>query len=141
MGFDPEKKEQLLAALEPLGGVGAGPFPVVPHSLFFDGNHDSSSIGGNLTEHPGVEAFRRLLERIATQPEVAGVWVEVRLVADDEWPFSKRIFIVTGAAPHRVEGWVAPLQPVGVAATDWTGERPPGAPDPGTHAVFEVLWG
>lgn len=42
-------------------------------SEFFDGNDDLGSIGCNLSDHPGIEAFRDTFARLLARPDVEAI--------------------------------------------------------------------
>lgn len=125
---------------------GAGRTPVVPLSLFFEGNGDEASIGCNLSIHPGMATFRRVLEDIRARPDVADVVVQiVEVMGDDEWPFSDRVYVITTATDEDVHAWAAALEPDPPSPhgyTGWFGQPPPpGAPEvPSGYRVTYLFW-
>jgi hypothetical protein len=77
--------------------LAAQPAPqLVPIATFFDGNDDLGSIGCNLMEHPGIDAFRETFARIARRRDVGAVYAQIAEVdpGDDCWPFSDTVFVV-----------------------------------------------
>ena len=75
-------KQELAAQPEP---------QLVSAARFFDGNDDLGSIGCNLSDHPGIETFRKLLvgvmdrpdvEAVSDEPEGAAVLTEVRAMKE-----------------------------------------------------------
>jgi len=74
---------------------------IVTIELFFDGNDDTGSIGWNLPEHPGVDAFRDLLTGLQRSPDVLAIYarmVEMDAGEDDCWPSTDIIFVVGATA-------------------------------------------
>ena len=58
--------------------LAAQPQPwLVPIAQFFDGNDDLASIGCNLDDHPGVEAFRAVLTGLLGRPDVEAVYAQI----------------------------------------------------------------
>jgi hypothetical protein len=81
---------------------------------FFDGNHDTASIGCNLGHHPGLVFFFETLKSLREQPSVRDVLVMVREVEEDfeaMWPFSDTVVVLAQASVQDVQAWAAPLQP------------------------------
>ena len=112
---DAEKRTRLLERLRALGFTDEGNKRVcVSLREFFDGNDDEGSIGCNLLEHPGVDAFANCLRAIEARDEVQTVgmlMIESMAEDDDAWPFSDTVLVLTSAEPADVEGWVASLEP------------------------------
>ncbi|SDT38946.1 hypothetical protein [Actinoplanes derwentensis] len=95
---------------------GDGREPLVSLELFFEDNDDHGSIGGNLSEHPGVPAFYATLRRVRDRADVTDVLVGISVVpGGGEWPFSDRVQVVTSAPAGDVHAWVAELVPDSVA--------------------------
>ncbi len=134
---------ELLHQIELLGGKAAR--PVVSLELFFDGNEDVGSIGCNLSPHPGIPTFERVLRSIRARPEVSAVVVEINQI-DDSWPFAHLVYIITTATDDEVHDWAAALRPDPwhpAQYPGWCGRTPPppGAPDvpPGQRVVY-LFW-
>jgi hypothetical protein len=105
------------------------PLPIVPLEDFFAGNDDYGSIGCNLANHPGPQAFFKALKEIRDRPAVQ-VLVEINEVVEEgpqTWPFSDRVYILTSDSPEHVKEWVAKLQPDEVAP-GWANGLPANAP-------------
>jgi hypothetical protein len=125
----------LLAEIERQGGDE----PIVSLELFFEGNDDLGSIGPNLIDHPGVAFIYATLRAVRDRPDVYGVWVGIdEVVADDEWPFTDHVYVVTSAPPSEVDRWVRDLQSDEPGDTGWLGGPPPVAVPDGARLV--VLW-
>ena len=60
---------------------------------FFDGNDDLGSIGCNLSDHPGLDHFRRILSDIEGRSGVEQVWMQIYDVEEGDWPFSENVLI------------------------------------------------
>ena len=113
--MDTVKRNRLVAELS------AQPEPqIVPIERFFDGNDDLGSIGCNLMEHPGVEAFRDAFARVARRPDVEAVYAQIAELDPGEgcWPFTDTVFVVGALAPEDLARELAELEPdeVGPAA-------------------------
>ncbi|MGO8672033.1 MAG: hypothetical protein ACLQVD_11780 [Capsulimonadaceae bacterium] len=133
------EKLRASGALEDLGNHEAPP-PVVALEDFFDGNDDIGSIGCNLDEHPGPQAFFATLRDIRQKPGVQDVLVEILEVEDGEWPFSDRVYVLSSAPLDTVEEWFDPLQPDEVTeGIPWN--RPPrGLPEPAPKMTVYSAW-
>jgi hypothetical protein len=84
-------KEELAAQLEP---------QIVSIERFFDGNDDLASIGCNLTEHPGVDAFRDVPAGLLCRSDVQAVYAQISELdpGDGHWPFTDTV-LVEGTIP------------------------------------------
>jgi hypothetical protein len=60
--IDRSKKAKLLAKL-----ASAPDPPMISIAAFFDGNDDPGSIGCNLSDHPGIQTFRYVLETVGSR--------------------------------------------------------------------------
>jgi hypothetical protein len=119
---------ELLAEIERQGRYesATGAEPVVSLEAFFSGNDDVGSIGCNLTEHPGVDLFFTVLRDVRERPEVHDVWVGIsEVVAEDEWPFSDHVYVVTSASADDVLRWTSALDPEPEVASGWWNDVPP----------------
>ena len=87
---------------------------------FFDGNDDSSSIGWNLPEHPGMDVFRDLLTGLLRRSDVQAVYakvIELELdLGEDCWPATDIIFVVGTISPDELRSILSPLEPDEVSA-------------------------
>jgi hypothetical protein len=141
--------QELLDRIDELGGEDA--YPVVPLSLFFDGNDDVASFAPNLEPHPGLGRIHAVLRSIEQRPEVSAVLVQIDEVLDPpEWPYASSVFVVTSADASDVHIWAAELEPDerdgdaygwGEYAGRSGDDPPPGAPDvpPGQRPVA-IFW-
>jgi len=86
---------------------------IVSIEEFFDGNDDLGSIGCNLTEDPGMDAFRDTFARIARRPDVATVYAQIAELdpGEDCWPFADTIFVVGSLSEDELAEALAPLEP------------------------------
>ena len=92
--------------------VGEYPGPTISPEDFFEGNDDMGSIGCNLSDHPGVDNFYRIFERIRSRRDVQDVLVEIKdLVDEHSWPFTDTIFVLTSMEEHELKNLVAELNP------------------------------
>ena len=96
-----------------------GDAPFVAIERFFDGNDDLGSIGCNLVEHPGVDAFREALVGLTRRPDVESVYAIISEVDPGEgcWPFTDTIVVVGKIAAKDLQALLEGLQPdeVGLA--------------------------
>ena len=110
--MDTTKRDRLVAELS------AQPEPqIVAVERFFDGNDDLGSIGCNLVEHPGVEAFRDALARVARRADVEAVYAQIAELdpGPDSWPFTDTVFVVGTIEAGELAREVAELEPDEVA--------------------------
>ena len=86
---------------------------VVSIDQFFDGNDDIVSIGCNLIEHPGIEAFQSTFEALGQRPDVEAIYaVIVELDPGEElWPFTDTIFVVGSIPLEELRSTVRHLEP------------------------------
>jgi hypothetical protein len=106
--MDSSKRNRLIADLS------SKPEPqIVSIERFFDGNDDPGSIGCNLPEHPGVEAFRATFERIARRKDVEAVYAQIAELDPGEgsWPFTDTVLVVGSITADALAAELAPLQP------------------------------
>jgi hypothetical protein len=105
------------------GGAGA----LLSLEEFFTDNDDLGSIGCNLNDHPGVNAFSQIFLSIRERPDVSDVRVAIRDFADspEEWPFSDTVYVVTSASVDEIAAIVESLQPdeVQIDDTAMAGQR------------------
>lgn len=113
--MDQSKRDRLVAALSSEAEA-----QVVAIETFFDGNDDLGSIGCNLTQHPGIEAFRSTFERIAKRPDVEAIYALIAEVdpGEDSWPFADTVLVVGSISSSELASELAALGPdeVGSAA-------------------------
>lgn len=104
-------KQELLDQPEP---------QIVPIERFFDGNDDIGSIGCNLIEHPGIDAFRDIFHTLAQRPDVEVIYAQISELdpGEDSWPFTDVVLVGGSISADELRSIVAPLQPdeVGPAA-------------------------
>ena len=108
MPNDATKRDRLIARLS------NEPEPqIVEIEAFFDGNDDLGSLGCNLIEPPGIEAFRSALSRIAARPDVKGVYAQIFELdpGEDCWPFTDTILIVGDISSEEAARELASLEP------------------------------
>ena len=86
---------------------------IVPIEEFFDGNDDAGSIGCNLSDHPGIDAFREQLTGLVSRPDVEAVYARISELnpGDDSWPFTDTVFVVGSISSEILRELVEPLQP------------------------------
>lgn len=122
---DPEKRRQLIELITPQDE--ACGVPLVTPAEFFDGNDDLGSIGCNLTDHPGLDVFRQVIDQLLALPGVDKVWIQVYDVDEGDWPFSENILVVGTASVGEVEAVAEPIMPSAVEemVADWEQVRDP----------------
>jgi hypothetical protein len=116
--MDHAKRDQLVARLS------VEPAPqIIDYEVFFDGNDDLGSIGCNLLEHPGLEAFRDAFARLAQRPDVKGVYAQIFELDPGEgcWPFTDTVLVVGSISVEDVAAEVAALEPDEVCAAAGSG--------------------
>lgn len=86
---------------------------VIPIQRFFDGNDDPASLGCNLIEHPGIEAFREKLMALLNRPDVKEIYAAIAEIdpGKDCWPFTDTLFVVGTISLDELRGILKPLQP------------------------------
>jgi hypothetical protein len=114
-------------------------------SLFFDGNEDPGSMGCNLEPHPGMQAFRRVIDRVSREEGVCSLMVSISDSVDDldpdaaDWPFSDTVLVLTTADEDELRAWFQPLNPDDVY--EYEGDPPSHAPDaPPGFRWLSVWW-
>jgi hypothetical protein len=88
---------------------------LVSYERFFEGNDDVGSIACNIEAHPGVAWYYDAFKRIAADPAVKAIFVEINDVNqveddNDSWPSSDKVHVVTKASDKRIEAWRQELQ-------------------------------
>lgn len=93
---------------------------LVPIGEFFDGNDDLGSIGCNLLDHPGIEAFHAAFVRLQERDDVVAVYAQIAEVdpGEDCWPFSDTVFVVGSITPDDLAAELEGLEPDEVGAAE-----------------------
>jgi hypothetical protein len=107
--------------------LAAQPAPqMVSVERFFDGNDDLGSIGCNLTEHPGVDAFRDVFAGLLRRSDVQAVYAQIYELnpGDGCWPFTDTVVVVGKISNDELTEAVSTLQPSEVADADYIGVSP-----------------
>ena len=113
--MDATKCRQLKAELS------AQDAPAVPIARYFDGNDDEASIGCNLLEHPGMDAFRDILVGLTRRPDVEAVYALIAEVdpGGDYWPFADTVLVFGSIGAEDLRRVLSELEPDEVgSATD-----------------------
>ena len=86
---------------------------IVSAERFFDGNDDLASIGCNLIDHPGVDAFRDACVALLHHPGVLAVYAQISELdpGDDCWPFTDTLLVVGTISAEELSSAVSSLQP------------------------------
>ena len=144
MSANIDARRELIEKIEAQGlPSGGGPLPIVSLEDFFLGNSDYASIGCNLSNSPGPQAFFKKLRAIRSHDSVQDIFVEVNEVVKDDpetWPFSDRIYVLSSSTVDQVRSWLAPLEPDDVSE-GWANGEPLIAPSlrPGVK-VYAAWW-
>jgi len=107
--------------------LAAQPEPqIISVERFFDGNDDLGSIGCNLIEHPGVDAFRDVLTGLLRRPDVQAVYAQISELdpGEDCWPFANTVLVVGAIPADELRSAVSTLEPDEVAAAEDFGISP-----------------
>lgn len=96
---------------------------LVPIDVFFDGNDDLGSIGCNLLEHPGIEAFHAIFARLSEREDVDAIFAQIAEVdpGDDCWPFSDTVFVVGTLTVEDLASELSALEPDEIGAAEGFG--------------------
>ena len=92
---------------------------------FFGGNEDLGSLGCNLTEHPGLNHFRRVLESISNRSDVDEIWLQIYDCEEGDWPFSENVLVFGNISDSEVQQLAESLQPSEVSemTMEWKPSR------------------
>lgn len=94
--------------------LGPQPEPqVVRAERFFDGNDDTGSIGCNLSEHPGIAAFREILTGLERRSDVQAVYAQITELnpSEDSWPFTDTVLVAGTISTGDLTAAVSSLEP------------------------------
>jgi hypothetical protein len=94
--------------------LAAEPEPqIVPIAEFLADNDDLGSIGCNLLDHPGLDAFREVFAALASRPDVTGIYAQIAELDPGEgcWPFADTVYVLATIPHAELLAAVAPLQP------------------------------
>ncbi len=94
--------------------LGAQPEPqLLAIDRFFDGNVDLGSIGCNLAEHPGMDAFREVLAGLMSRADVNAVYAQISELdpGEESWPFTDTVLVVASIPRDELARILAPLMP------------------------------
>jgi hypothetical protein len=101
--------------------LSAEPEPqVVAIERFLDGNDDLGSIGCNLMEHPGIDAFRSAFAALRRRPDVQAIYAQITELdpGEDSWPFTDTVLVVGSIPAEELQEALAHLQPDEVGPGD-----------------------
>src|SRR5262245_32372025 len=122
--------------------LAAQPEPqIVAAERFFDGNDDLGSIGCNLDEHPGVDAFRDVFAGLLRRPDVQAVYAQIAELdpGDGCWPFTDTVLVAGTIPADTLREAVSSLQPSEVADAGQFDNSPAIAKKHGSP-VLSVWW-
>ena len=106
--MDHEKKSRLVTKL-----ASQSEPQIVSIDVFFDGNDDSGSIGCNLLEHPGVEAFKSAFEKISNRQDVEAIYAQIAEIdpGEDSWPFTDTVIVFGSISVESLSKELLHLEP------------------------------
>ena len=80
---------------------------------FFDGNDDPGSIGCNLLDHPGIEAFESILIKLLDREDVEAVYAQIAELdpGPGSWPFTDTVLVVGRISAENLSRILQPLEP------------------------------
>jgi hypothetical protein len=81
------------------------PRPLLTLAEFFEGNHESGSIGCNLLPVPAPKAFYDLFRAMALRGHVSDIRVQITQFDAPEWPFTDTVYVMTTATEEEVMSW------------------------------------
>jgi hypothetical protein len=113
---------------------------VVRAERFFDGNDDTGSIGCNLSEHPGITAFQKILTGLEGRSDVQAVYTQIteRDPGEDSWPFTDTVLVAGTISTENLIAAVNSLQPDDVSSVEDFGASAGIAAEHGTPV--HVIW-
>lgn len=99
---------------------------LVPIGEFFDGNDDLGSIGCNLADHPGIDAFRKAFEAMRRRPDVEAIYARISELdpGPDSWPFSDTVLIFGKIPLEELKRILASLEPDEIVPAEEFGVEP-----------------
>jgi hypothetical protein len=125
-------KDELAAQPEP---------QIIAAERFLDGNDDLGSIGCNLDEHPGVDAFRDVFAGLLRRPDVQAVYAQISELdpGDGCWPFTDTVLVVGAIPADELREAVSALQPDEVGDAEQF-DIPPAISKQHGSPVLAVWW-
>jgi hypothetical protein len=113
---------------------------IVEIGRYFDGNDDETSIGCNLSPHPGVEAFWLVLTGLLSRPDVRGVYAQISELdpGEEYWPFTDTILVVGTIPAEELRAALRVLAPDEIAPAEDLGD--PLALENHGDPVLAVWW-
>jgi hypothetical protein len=113
----------------------------VPIDVFLDGNDDLGSIGCNLIEHPGIDAFRSTFAALKRRPDVEAIYAQVAELdpGEDSWPFTDTVLVVGSITSEDLQEALGHLQPDEVGPRD-PESLSPGLTDSERNSALAAWW-
>ena len=113
---------------------------VVRAERFFDGNDDTGSIGCNLSEHPGITAFQKILTGLESRSDVQAVYAQITELdpGEDSWPFTDTVLVAGTISTDNLISVVNSLEPDDVSPVEDFGASAAIAAEHGTPV--HVIW-
>ncbi len=123
---DSSKRENLLRTIMAQPEHVKGQALVTP-AEFFDGNDDLGSIGCNLSEHPGLDAFHAEIKKLSALRGVTSIWLQIYDIDEGEWPFSENLLVFGDISLEQIKTLTEAMEPSEVweKHIDWTPSRNP----------------
>jgi len=143
---DLKRRAELIRVIQAQGGVVPDrPRPVVSIEDFFTGNAEQASIGPNLTNHPGIAVFERVLRQLRERAEVQEVLLAIAEVVEEEgftdWPFADVVIIMASSSAQEIAHHLRELRPDKVGEGWGPASRSPHAPEAQAGMqVFFAWW-
>ena len=122
--------------------LSAEPEPqLVPIDVFLDGNDDLGSIGCNLMEHPGIDAFRSAFAALKRRLDVQAIYAQITELdpGEDSWPFTDTVLVVGSIPSGELQEALAHLQPDEVGPGD-PESLSPGLTDSERNSALVAWW-
>lgn len=121
--------------------AGEPPPQIVPIDRFLDGNDDLGSIGCNLMEHPGVDAFRHTFTVLQSRPDVQAIYAQISELDPGEgsWPFTDTVLVIGSIGVEELQKAISHLQPDEVGPGD-PEHLPPALSVPERRTALVAWW-
>lgn len=121
--------------------AGEPPPQIVPIDRFLDGNDDLGSIGCNLMEHPGIDAFRHAFALLQSRPDVQAIYAQISELDPGEgsWPFTDTGLVIGSIGVEELQKAISHLRPDEVGPGD-PEHLPPALCGPERRSALVAWW-